>query len=221
MSLKLHVSTLLLVAGFSTASYGLTIPAAADASVNRATTAIDTPDNGETLNLAYNGTNGRVLRTSHIQFALGTEAATQASLNVYGVTLPGNAYPGANVNGEVYGKVGSFDEATLTWRIMWGGDVNPDWTGWTYLGDLHDLADMQQNNIYGSMDITAFYNAHLGETVHIAMRNTTPTNSTVVKFASKESTLGNVGPYLDVVPEPVSLLLLAVGMALVPRRTRK
>jgi hypothetical protein len=185
----------------------------------------DGTDNGERLFLLYNNKvvggmpNNRVLKTAHLEFALDSEAVAQATLNLFALELPGSP-TGTNTFGYVYGRVGQFTETTATWNNMWGGDVNPDWSGWTLLGDVQEFATQQAVQVYGSMDITAFYNANLGQTVHIAMQNSTPINGVnPVSFASKENTTPNSTPYIDaVVPEPVSLMLLALGSVFLCRR---
>jgi len=94
-------------------------------------------------------------RYGWIEFTLGSQPVQPATLYVYNY-VDGTVPFVLRFKGNVY----SFNEGSLTW------DNQPDTGGWTHLGDrtMNDTAQ------WYSLDITDFYNDHLGQTVTISLK---------------------------------------------------
>lgn len=137
----------------------------------------------------------------------------------------------------------AFDESTLTYTIAnQAGQINDPLT-YTYssLGTVNlpggngtGTTSQQQDvvpNIPISLDITAYFNAHQGETITFKLRSTTSGDyggSLQDREQSRVMTSTNVAgqipaaPFIEYtpVPEPATALLLAGGAFLLRRRAR-
>ncbi len=173
-----------------------------------------------------------------MEFTIGNTAATSANLTMTVVTARGA------FNGNLYAAPYEFSEDTLTWTGFWGANDGTDaslngvspanWANdpvntqtpydtvlnWSRLST--NIAVLGATAGTHSIDVTAFYNAHLGQTVTFAIWEWQPINNNAVSWQSKQNT-GGLGPVLDVVevPEPTALLLLAMGGWMLPLRRRR
>ncbi len=89
---------------------------------------------------------------SFIEFTLGNGSVDSATLNLYNFWT----YNEPNQNLEVRGWEYDFDETVLTW------DNAPDTSGWPLVAGPFNVSGPAQ---WYALDITDFYNAHLGRTV--------------------------------------------------------
>jgi hypothetical protein len=132
----------------------------------------------------------------------------------------------------------SFDESTLTFNIAKaaGGidtyTYSPLGTAALPGGNGTGTTSQQQDvvpNIPISMDITAYFNAHLGETITFKLNSLTNGDyggSLQDREQSRVMTSTNVAgqipdaPFIEYVPEPAAGLLLLAAMPLLRRRTK-
>jgi len=177
----------------------------------------------------------RAYKQTFMEFTLGTALAASATFKIVCQT----AFVG--LDGVVYGKQFQFDGAgkpdPITWRKKWGpwtafdpDTINPFTqvdTGWTDLGALIGnnilLYNLGSTTGEHTFDLTAFYNAHRGQTITIAFWGTNPINDNAVKWYSSRNTAGQHAPQIDwtPVPEPATLTVLSLlTMAMLRRRSR-
>lgn len=159
---------------------------------------------------------------AYAEFTLGATPATSATLSLYNAW--NKASSPVNRDVQITGGLGDFDELTVTEPMINAieGGFAP-----TLPDNTFHVNDVPQ---WYTLDITAFYNANLGQTVSIAIRviggggdgpifvdhEGTPQSGSTIEFA------GGPGyePHITWVPEPASLVLLAAGSCLVVRRRR-
>jgi len=111
---------------------------------------------------------------SYIEFTLGSIEAGEAILSLYNYWT----YHDPNQDVEIRGGVYAFDETTLTW------ESGPDTSGWPVVAGPFTVSGPAR---WYDMDITDFYNAHLGETVTFHLYATSGTGDGPV-FVDREGT---------------------------------
>lgn len=126
---------------------------------------------------------------------------------------------------QLAGRQASFNENTITWSNAGGittGAVNigpalsmPGGNG----GDGKDVVPAQWRQV----DLTSFFNANKGTTVTLVLKCTSTGTDQGGSIEDREgSRTGNAanGPYIEYVPEPATLALLAAGLGMAFRRKR-
>lgn len=160
-------------------------------------------------------------RRAYVEFVLDSTPATSATLNLYSAWNKETAP--VNVNVQITGGPGAFNEDTVE-----EPEINAIEAGFspTLPQNTFHVDNTPQ---WYSLDITSFYNAHLGQTVTMAIRvvGAIPADGPI--FADHEGTTmldatipftggTGFGPNIEWVPEPASLLLLVLGAGLIRRR---
>ncbi len=188
------------------------------------TTVRDYPGISQTGGILMKGQTGSQ-RIGIIEFTLPNVTVTSATLNVLHIRSWA-----ANTSWvmRVFGKVADFDENTITWSNSPGvGDTGAG-SGAVQLGpDLTMAGGNSGQDVsppqWKTIDITAFFNANKGQTVTFVLKNTDNNSQKGGTVEDREGArTGNPAnaPYIEWVPEPASLALLAGGMALALRRRR-
>lgn len=142
-------------------------------------------------------------RDLYLEFTLGSEAVTEAKLKVYQTQA---ICDGQWINWK--GEEWSFDETTLNWNNQ--ANANP----WYVLPTFTTLVNTMQ---WYEIDVTSFYNDHLGKTISFfAWSRSQTTDQYGNTFEDREGSKGTTYyPRIsgDTVPEPASgLLMLATGL---------
>lgn len=145
-----------------------------------------------------------------IEFTFGDVEAMDASLELYNYWADTGA-----LDVRVRAAAFEFDETLLT------GANKPDTTAWQIVVDPFAVTDA--GNF--SLDVTGFYNAHLGDIVTFKLEGLAGGSGDGPIFVDREGTNGQdpaLGPRLDVapIPEPSCLLLMSFGAALLAMQRR-
>lgn len=159
---------------------------------------------------------------AYASFTLDNTPATSATLNLYNAW--NKATSPVNRDVQITAGPGGFDELTVTEPT-----INAIEAGFapTLPQNTFHVNDVPQ---WYTLDITNFYNAHLGQTVSIAIRVIAGGGDGPI-FADHEGTpqlgasipfTGGPGfePHINWVPEPATLLMLVTGVALLVGRRR-
>jgi hypothetical protein len=150
-------------------------------------------------------------RDLYLEFTLGSEPVTLAKLRLYQVQ--------PTCDGQLIkwkGSEWSFNESTLTWYNQ------ADASAWTVLPTFTTLVNTVQ---WYDVDVTSFYNDHLGKTVSFfawARYQTTDQYGNV--FEDREGSKGTTFyPRIsgDTVPEPAGWLMLGIGLSGLAGATRR
>jgi len=235
---QLFVTTLLGIALLSAVTTGLadTIYANDDVFVETSsdglvTTAFDGYTSGEIafgLAAANGVASGR--RRSYIEFTIGTEPVASATFMIYnywGAGMGGGGNPAGNgslrLRATPTGTPLSITEPTMSLDTAWVPPAESSFTS--------TIATVSVNTLgWQSIDVTAWYNARLGQTTTLLLRGQQVSGFDFPLYEDRENTafvngsdntIPDAGPRLvTVVPEPGSLVLLIAGLALIPRCRR-
>ncbi|HNT87038.1 MAG TPA: DNRLRE domain-containing protein, partial [Candidatus Hydrogenedentes bacterium] len=121
---------------------------------------------------------------SWLEFTLGGGTVSGASLRLYNYWTQN----GVNYDVRVKGATYSFNETTLT------GANAPDTSAWTTVVDSFHVDTTAQ---WYTLDVTSFYNAHLGQTVTFKLEAVSGSGDGPI-FVDREGTGGHTQyPYLD------------------------
>ncbi len=121
---------------------------------------------------------------SWLEYTLGSEAVGSATLYVYNYWTEN----GVNYDVRLRGAQYSFDETTLT------GANDPDTSGWTVVVSSFHVDTTVQ---WYALNITDFYNAHLGQTVTFKLETVSGSGDGPI-FVDREGTGGHAQhPYIE------------------------
>ncbi len=169
------------------------------------------------------GVGGTPLKIPFIEFTLGATTAAAVTCNLF------CEQANANVTGNIYAKVMDFDQTTATYLNTIGTDAPDDnptngyfrpGNGWTEISPVPPppqtdppsgtVNTLGNSTGWKSFDMTAYYNAHPGETITIAITNLLPVMGQEIRWRSMENTtapgLGAWTPYLNVQLNPPECL---------------
>jgi hypothetical protein len=158
---------------------------------------------------------------AYVEFTLDSTPATSATLSLYSAWYKSTAP--VNYDIQITGGVASFNEDVASTAQALAA-LEPGW--------VNACSQFHVDNTpkWYNLDITSFYNSHLGQTVTLAIRPTGSSNTGDGPiFADHEGTpMGTGGsvfpggpgyePHIDWVPEPASLVFLGLGSLLARRR---
>lgn len=207
-------------------SYGICVGLVAAMALPAAAVRIDTVnDVSDRQGTVRNGQNpfGLFARNSneraYVEFALDSTPATSATLNLYNGWFKESSPVNRDV--QIRGGLGGFNEDTVTsaqLTALAAGFVptTPE-----------SLFHVDNTPKWYVLDITDFYNNHLGQTITLSI-TVVGGNGDGPIFVDHEGTAqtgafpGGPGfePHIEWVPEPASLLLLAMGSLFISRRRR-
>ena len=161
-------------------------------------------------------------RRSYIEFTLGTDAVASASFMIYnywGANMGGtNGNPAANgslrLRATAAGSPLAITEPTLTLDNAW---AIPNETNFT-----STITTIQVTNVgWYSIDVTAWYNARLGQTTTLQLRGAATSGFDFPLYEDSENsaylngsanTIADAGPrLLVVVPEPATTGLVGIS----------
>jgi PEP-CTERM motif len=168
----------------------------------------DTPQDQNSSGILMKSQSG-ARRYGWIEFTLGPTPVTSASLNLY---QAGDW--GYNYQVLVRAKEFDFDENIFTWN-----NGPTDGGTWPQVGTWNAVTGARQ---YYGIDLTTFYNDNLGKTISFRLGVNTSGSNYGGGYEDRENTrgTGNV-PYIEWVPEPSAMLLLAAGLGLAVSRRRR
>jgi hypothetical protein len=187
---------------------------------------------------AANGTSSGA-RRSFIEFTFGTEAVSSAIFKVYNYWGPNMGGGGNNtVSGSLRLRITSVGSPVQITEPAGGGLVTDgswlvpsDSSGWSTISTITINPGGTGDPVgWYSFDITSFYNARLGQTTCLLLRGSftgydfplLEDREGTAYLNGSQNTLANSGPQIEitVVPEPSSLVLLAMGGLVVWLRRR-
>jgi len=127
---------------------------------------------------------------SFIEFTFGTTPVAKATLHLHNFWT--NPRAPVNYDIRIKGGVYDFDETALT------AANQPDDSGWEVVVESFHV-DNQERSYF--LDITAFYNAHLGQTVTFSLRSVGGSGDGPI-FDDREGTGGHdQGPFIELLTE--------------------
>jgi hypothetical protein len=186
------------------------------------TTVRDYPGTAQTGGILMKGQTGSQ-RIGIIEFTLPNVDVTSATFNMLHFR---SWTAGVSWVAQVFGKVASFDENTITWGNSPGvGDVGAG-SGAVQLGsDLTMAGGNSGQDVvpaqWRSVDMTSFFNANKGQTITIVLKNKDNSSTRGGTVEDREGArTGNIAnaPYIDYVPEPATLGLMVIGLGMLARR---
>jgi len=196
------------------------------------TTAYDNYSSGQIafgLAAANGVASGR--RRSYIEFTIGTEPVASASFMIYnywGANMGGAGNPAGNgslrLRATPTGTPLTITEPTLSLDTSWAPPAETAFTSTITTVNVTALG-------WQSIDVTAWYNARLGQTTTLLLRGVQVSGFDFPLYEDRENTaflngsdntIADAGPRIvTVVPEPGSLALLGLGaFAMLVRRRR-
>lgn len=169
-------------------------------------------------------------RRSFIEFTIGPDPVASATFMIYnywGAAMGGGPNPAGNgqirLRATPVGTPLTITEPTLTLDTTWVSPTDAQFTSTIANATVTALG-------WQSIDVTAWYNARLGQTTTIQIHGVQTSGFDYPLFEDREgtaflngsdNTIADAGPRIvTVVPEPSSLALLALGTAALVIRRR-